>query len=312
MTQAGLRLWPRIVRHGEEVRRAARRRDWPEVRRQILAAPQEDWAMPLSGLRGVADVRPWLAGLIATEPEPALALLASGSCHIVWAWDAYTAAAKAAGRDIDHRRCPEFQERLRIAEAHLHEAIEREPTWAEPWHQLLFTARGLHVGPDAARERFETAVRLVPGHLGAHAQYLQQLTPKWGGSEEAAHHFAHAVTAGAPPGSPLGVLIAQAHLESMVARKGGALAYLRRPAVRRDLHEAAERSVRHPAYRRTAGWIWQHNVFAMAFALAGEREAARDMFRLLGGRISASPWSYLNAGPVRGYRQWRHRCGVWL
>ncbi|RKN39024.1 hypothetical protein D7294_22865 [Streptomyces hoynatensis] len=305
-----LRLRPRVVRDGEEVREAAQRRDWPAVRGQLLAAPEGHRAQLLRGLEGVEGVRPWLAEVSEAGEDRALALLASGSYHVWWAWEARTGAR---ARDVGAEQFRLFHERLRIAEEQLYEAAEREPGWAEPWHLLCQSGRGLQVGPTAAYARFEAAVRRVPEHLGAHAQYLQQVAAKWGGSDEEMHRFAHTAVAEAGPGTQLGALVPMAHLESWLERNDARFRYLRSAAVRKDLHEAADRSVRHPHYRKGADWVWQHNVFAMAFALAGEVRAARRMFRVLGGRVSPSPWHYLGGDAVRAYRRWRRLSGgAWL
>lgn len=303
------RVWPRVEQPGGEVAEAARRQDWPAVRDLLLAVPEGEWEPLLRGLGDGEGVREWLAEVIEKEPEPALALLVSASCHIHWAWEART---DTLATYVSAEQFRLFHERLRIAEEQLYEVAEREPAWAEPWHLLLITGRGLEVGPTPAYERFEAVVRRQPEHLGAHLQYLQQVAAKWGGSEEEMHHFAWTAMTGARPGSPLGVLVAVAHIESMLDRGGRPSHYFGQPTVRRALREAADRSVCHPDHRRGPDWAFEYNAFAMVFALGGETRAARQLFRALGGRVTESPWRYLSVGAVPAYRRWRHRCGVWF
>ena len=65
------------------------------------------------------------------------------------------------------------------------------------------------------------------------------------------------------------------------------------------LNEAADRSVRHPAFRRTHGWVRVTSTFAMAFALLDDRPAAAALFTALGDLGSDRPWDYLgDPGPT--------------
>jgi hypothetical protein len=113
----------------------------------------------------------------------------------------------------------------------------------------------------------------------------------------AMHAFAREAALRAPAGSPLGHLVAIAHLEHwMDLDHPDGDAYIQHPRVVEALHEAADRSVRHPHYRPRPGWTVQHNAFAMAFALAGDRRAAAYHFRAVGDVVTEFPWSYLG-GP---------------
>jgi hypothetical protein len=81
----------------------------------------------------------------------------------------------------------------------------------------------------------------------------------------------------------------------------GDIGYLMSSQVCDSLHTAADRSVRHPAYQKKPGWPYVHNVFAMAFDLAGERAAAAEQFEIIGDLVTESPWGYTYADPGQGY-----------
>ncbi|MEV8035765.1 hypothetical protein [Streptomyces sp. NPDC086182] len=122
------------------------------------------------------------------------------------------------------------------------------------------------------------------------------MCPKWGGSWEAAHGFARECLLGAPEGALNGGLVAEAHVEHWLdlssdgnARTG----YLRQAHVHAELVEAAERSVLHPSYRPTYGWVVIQGDFAALFSMIGDTARAAAHFRALGNLASEYPWSYL-------------------
>src|SRR5690349_2208850 len=146
------------------------------------------------------------------------------------------------------------------------------------------------MGLDHARYRYACLTAFDPHHLPGQSQLLQQLCPKWGGAWAEAQEFARTAMRAAPHGAHNAVLVADLHLEKWLDRRDAAR--LRSPRVRANLDEAADLSVRHPAFRRTLGWVAVVNSFAMAFGLAGERAAAKQMFAMLGPYASEFPWAY--------------------
>ncbi|MEV4947027.1 hypothetical protein [Streptomyces sp. NPDC053755] len=291
------------------VRQAAEAADWATVRDVLEARPEsEDRTELLWAVGDTADVEHWIAPVIEAEPDAALPRLVAGVRHVNWGWEARTGAR---AKDVSRRQFELFHERLRTAEQWLYDAAEREPQWTSPWHALQTSGRGLEVGQAVARRRFEATVRRDPHHLGAHQQQLQQVCDKWGGSHEGMHAFARESAFGAPGGTLLGQLVAIAHLEQWLSLDDGAdAAYMGRPEVRTSLREAADHSIRHPDFVRRGLWNQVFNTFAMAFALAGEREAARECFRVTDGRVSEFPWYYINGSdPAAAYRQQRSAAG---
>ncbi|MFG2873954.1 hypothetical protein ACGFYU_02945 [Streptomyces sp. NPDC048337] len=291
------------------VREAAAAADWSAVRAVLEARPESGDRTELLWAVGDTDgVERWIAGVLEAEPEAALPRLVAGIRHISWGWEARTSAR---AKDVSREQFEVFHARLRTAEEYLYEVAEREPLWTSPWYGLQITGRGLQVGQTTARRRFEATMRRDPGHLGAHQQQLQQVCDKWGGSHEEMHAFARASAFGAPAGTQLGQLVAIAHLEHWLSLDAGPdAAYMRRPEVTASLREAADHSFRHPDFVRDGGWIQVLNTFAMAFSLAGDRDAARECFGITDGRVTEFPWYYLNGSdPAAAYRKQRSSIG---
>ena len=76
--------------------------------------------------------------------------------------------------------------------------------------------------------------------------------------------------------------------------------------MRAELHEAAQRSVWHPAFRRGFGWVGTMSTFAAAFSLVGDEPAAASMFSALGPYAAQWPWTYLG-DPAQQIRAARSR-----
>ncbi len=278
------------------LREATARGDWPVVR-DVLArvTDPDDHAFYVDIASRVPGAEGWLSRVVAAEPESALALTLAGAQAVDWAWQG---RSSAPARDVSQEQFEVFSHRLKLAEEYLSGAVRLDPASTSAWCALVTVARGQELGIAEARQRFDQVVIRHPGHVRAHAQLLQQLCGKWGGSPEAMHEFARDSMMKVPPGSRLGYLVAMAHLEHWLSLDGEERdGYITADAVRAQLHEAADRSVRHPAYRRRPGWPVQHNTFAMAFSLAGEHRAAAEQFELIGDRVTDLPWLYLDRNP---------------
>ncbi|MFJ3581758.1 hypothetical protein ACIPPS_05920 [Streptomyces sp. NPDC090127] len=289
------------------VRQAAGTGDWGTVRTVLEArAESEDRTELLWAVGDTAGVERWIAPILEAETD-ALPRLVAGIRHISWGWEARTGAY---AQDVSQEQFEVFHTRLRTAERWLYEVAEREPGWTSPWYGLQMTGRGLQVGQSTARRRFEATVRRDPHHLGAHQQQLQQVCEKWSGSHEEMHSFARTAAFGAPAGTLLGQLVAIAHIEQWLSLDAGAdAAYMGRPEVTASLREAADHSYRHPDFVRRGGWLQVCNTFAMAFSLAGERDAARECFEATEGRVTEFPWYYIDADPAAAYRGQRSSTG---
>lgn len=291
------------------VRAAAAAADWDTVRAILVARPErEDRTELIRAVGDTARVERWITDVCEAEPESALPRVVAGMRYLGWGWEARTSARAT---QVSREQFEVFHDRLRTAERWLYEAAEIEPGWSSPWYGLQTTGRGLEVGRVVARRRFEATVRRDPHHVGAHAQQLQQVCDKWGGSHEEMHAFARASVFGAPGGTLLGGLVPDAHIEQWLSLDPGAdAAYMRRPEVAQSLREAAEHSYQHPDFVRRGSWTGLLNSFALAFSLAGDRDAARECFRATEGRVSEFPWIYVDSRePAAAYRKHRAAAG---
>jgi hypothetical protein len=219
------------------------------------------------------------------------ALLAAHYIALAWA-----ARTSARATQVSGSQFAVMHDQLRQAERLLIGITAREPANALAWSLRLTTALGLELGQSEARRRYDRLAAHHPYHLAGQRRFVQQLCPKWGGSWEAAHAFAHACRNVAPPGGSAGILVADVHLERWLelGRDRAAEQYLRRPEVHGEITEAAQTSVLHPAYRSRFGWISGHSAFAMLFSLIGDQPRAAVHFRALGDFASEIPWHYLD------------------
>jgi hypothetical protein len=275
------------------LRQAMTAGDWRTARALFgRAHDPEDLATFVDLAASVPGSEEWLPEVVRAEIQDTLPLLVYGARGIIWAWEARS--AKLA-RYVSKDQFQLFFERLQVAEDSLQGVVRREPDNVAGWYQLIIVARGLQLGLDEAGRRFEQVVARSPGHVHAHRVMLQQLCLKWGGSHEAMHAFARDAMLRAPAGSPLGELVATAHLEHWIylMRDKPMNRYLRSKEVLASLHEAADRSVRHPSYRPRRDWPNTHNMFALVFSLAGDRGAAAEQFKVIGDRATEFPWNYL-------------------
>lgn len=293
-----------------EVLGLSRAGNWHALRERLFAVA-DDGERLSTYVRRAADVPGvdrWMAPVLEAETDSPLVQLFAGAHHVTWAWEARTAAR---AKDVSREQFRVFHERLRTAERFLYDAVEGLPGSAAPWYFLQISGRGLEVGPEVARRRFEATVKRSPEHVGAHRQQLQQVCAKWGGSHEEMHAFARKAALEGRQGNPLGELVASAHVERWLDLPGGGAdtAYMRQPSVIAELHEAADHTVRHPDHGRGLHWIPAFNEFAMAFWLADERKAAAELFAELDGRASESPWQYVNGeNPAAVFRKARNDC----
>lgn len=290
---------------------------WAGIREQLAAAEDgEDLTFLLDGLRNLAGVERWTPLVLDTHPEDPFALLVSGARHVGWAWHARTGSdtptpAEATGSEeqLPASLRAVFRSRLETAERHLARAAELAPASPAPWYFLQASGHGLDLGPEIAERRFAAVTERAPGHLAAHRQRLRQLSPAAGGPYEPAHAFARDALLAAPAGSPLGELVALAHLDHWLDLGGDPdSVYLTSTSVLDSLHEAAARSVLHPDFAQRRDWPLTVNAFAMAFCLAGDQPTARHLFRILGDRPTEIPWRYLDPrSPVVPFLAWRSR-----
>lgn len=287
-----------------QLRMALEQRNWPWARDFLnTVTDPDDRAFYLSICADVPGVQDWIEQWVAAERHSTLPLLVRGAHAVYWAWEA-RGAARAEQTSSDQFQ--DFFGRLKLAENCLDEVVERDPDDTTAWTFLITSARGRQVDREDAQRRFTGVIRRHPTHRIAHLQMLQYLCKKWFGSHEEMFTFAREVVAKAPAGSPLGQLVASAHIEMWLDLPSGEdRDYMTRPDVRADLNAAADHTIRHPAYRPRPGWPQVHNTFAFAFALSGDRRAAVQQFEIIGNRVTEGPWDYYRRDPGTAFLELR-------
>lgn len=279
----------------------ANRRDWAGARAILAAHSGSELTVLLNELTGhTAGAYDWLRGRHREQEDDPLAWLVLGAATVSYAWKIRTGAR---ARHVSREQFARFHELLRAAEDYLYRAIELDPAESASWSQLVTSGRGLEVGPDIIRRRFEAVVARRPDHRHAHEQMLQGLCKKWSGSHEQMHAFADKALAG-PHYAMLAHLIPIAHLEHWLELDVGLerSEYMKGKAVRAQLEEAADLSIFQPERTVPFSPYYDANLFAMAFSLAGLDSEARRAFELTDGVVTKFPWQYGNGrDPVTFY-----------
>lgn len=274
---------------------AAARRDWETVRATLGRFEGEDrdelaWSLAWAGFEPA--VYGWLSQEPALKEDDAVARMLLGLVTVSYGW---SVRSGLRARYVSREQFKGFHALLREAEPHLYAAAELEPGWSGPWVGLIAAGRGLGVGLDVIRRRFETAVSREPASRLAHSQMLLPLCQKWYGSHELMHAFADEARLG-PHGADLAYLTARAHLEHALAlgSVGEQRAYLAQPRVRAELTQAAEMSVLRPGYANPRNPYADANLFAMVFSMGGLQTEARRAFELTAGVVTRVPWEQWN------------------
>jgi hypothetical protein len=267
-------------------------RDWPACRR-VLGAAAPAARTELIRLGGEEpELTGFLREVLAADPADSGAAALLG-CHLTAV--AWRVRSRARAQFVGRERFEAFHAGLREAEQVLIEASARDPHDPAVWTCRMPTARGLELGHSEARRRYDRLAALDPHHLPGQMQLLQQLCPKWGGDWARLNAFARESMLAAPPGAPNAVLVVEAHLEHWLEVVGAGMEDGRQylAGVHHQIVEAAQRSVRHPDFRRDVGWVRVVGTFAMAFSLLWDQQSAAPLFAMLGDFGSERPWDYL-------------------
>lgn len=288
---------------------ALRARDWLAVR--ALVDPKRP-ADRFGLLRKASDepgVEDFLRGVLARDPDDSAAAVLLGEHLIQRAW---TIRTGYRARHVSRDQFDRFHAVLREAEMVLVDSVAHRPDDPGLWASRLTTARGLELGRSESQRRYDRMAALDPHFLPGQLAMLQNLCPKWSGTWELVFAFARESAAAAPAGSPNHVLIADVHVErwvDMLQDHGAdaARAYLASAAVRDELDEAAQCSVRHPEFRHEYGWDIALSTFAFVFYQAGNLPAAASMFQALGSVGCEHPWRYLPGDAGETFRKARDR-----
>jgi hypothetical protein len=281
-TSAEEDMYPQVA----AVRTALRAEDWPGAQAQFDDQPA-DVRTRLIRFGAHREFRPFLQKTVADHPGDTAAVAMLGD---LMTKDAWAVRSNQRARHVSAEQFAQFHAMLAETERMLGESTAVDPTDPAVWVSRLVVARGLELGLSEARRRYARLADLDPHHLSGQSQLLQQLCPKWGGTFDELHAFAREAMRAAPAGAHNAVLVADAHLEHAIDESGQANRYL--SGIRGELMEAAERSVFHPAFQRTVGWVDVCQTFAFVLVLAGEKQAAARLFEATGPYIGNNPWQY--------------------
>ncbi len=272
-------------------------RDWPAVRKLLDTAEPVERDCLIQDRDENAGLEEFLRGVLREDPDDSTAGALLGQHLIHAAWEIRT---DARANNVSQQQFADFHRVLREAEIALIDAAARTPEDPAIWTARLTTARGLQLGQSEARRRYDRLAEVAPHHLPAQRQLLQQFCPKWSGTWEKVHTFAREAAGAVAPGALNAVLIAEVHMEHWGDFDNHAerAAYLRSEEVRSEVYEAARRSVWHPDFRRTHGWVSVMSTFAAVFALFDDMPAVASLFTALGDLATEWPWSYIGDAPT--------------
>ena len=232
---------------------------------------------------------------VEIDPDSHLARLSRGAYWVGHAWEARGAAFSEY---VEEDAWEVFFDRLRVAEDDLHQAAEMDPTDPVPWSHLLTSGRGLQVPKEELWIRYEEAQRRQPWLVETHMQLLQSLCAKWYGSDEESVDFAHTTDREAPPGAAARAVVPMAYIEVWLAMNSrddqDHDAYRGSSGVRKEIQEAADRSVFADGFSDDLPSVYALNVFAMGFYLFGDEDNAKRIVQRLGTRRTDFPWAYFN------------------
>ncbi|WP_327004258.1 hypothetical protein OHA72_55995 [Dactylosporangium sp. NBC_01737] len=291
-----------------------------ELRRLAADADRGDWpavAAFLGSLRGLDDVavacgqveerlsEQVLQRVPVSDPTGALAQTVRAVGIVLRGWNI---RGTGWARSVTAQQWAGFHEHLNRAEQLLIEVTARQPEQGYAWVERMIICRGISLGHDEARRRFDRLSLHHPHTYIGGFQLVQQLLPKWGGSWEKVDGFGAELLRTVPAGS-LGLLpVLAGHLERFTDAGSDAegAAYLRSPAVSAQIHQVADRTVRHPGFQGGYRHYTAHDYFAMLFSLMGDHAAAAPHFRALAGRRTPF-WNWYFDNPGTAYANLRDR-----
>jgi hypothetical protein len=276
------------------LRAALGRHDWPACRALLDAATPVDRSALIRTGAKEKGLEGFLRTVLDRDPADSTAGALLGHHLTAVGWAVRTGAR---AKNVSRAQFDGFHDWLRKAELVLIDAAARTPDDPAVWAARLPYARGLELGRSEARRRYDRLVAIDPHHLPGQMDFLQQLCPKWSGSWDLLHPFCREAMLATPPGSPHAMLVADGHIEHWLDLAQDDLnagrSYLASEPVRTELYDAAHRSVWHPEFQRTYGWLAALHSFAFVFSVLDDHRAAASLFTAIGNLGTEPPWHYL-------------------
>ena len=285
------------------LRAAIGARDWAAVRALYDPLGWDARQLLVFDAADQDGVERFLREVIERDPEDLVATTMYAVRTVVMGWNVRTTAR---AKDVSQRQFEIFFDHLRQAEEALMWVCARDPGNVVAWCERVVTARALQLGQSEARRRYDRLVEQVPHYLPAQTQLLQQLCPKWSGDFATMHAFARQCTQDAPGGAHNGMLVVDGHVEHWLDLEPGQDAeYLASEEVKADIRAAGERSVLHPDFQHTAGWVRTVSMLALGYSLIGDWSLAKRCFMELGPYADLRGWGYLGGGAAQAFVRYR-------
>ncbi|WP_232050501.1 hypothetical protein [Actinoplanes sp. OR16] len=286
------------------LRAALARRDWAGARAVLDSVTPADRTALIRTCGDEKDLEDFLRYVLRGDPRDGAAAALLGFHLTYLGWEIRSAAW---AKDVSEEQWAGFREHLRKAELVLIDAAAYNPGDPAVWTSRLLTARGLSLGIAEIRRRYDRLNAAVPHHLPGQMELCYSLEPKWFGSWEELHSFARDASLAALPGSPHGVLMAEAFFSRYGAADDDAerARLLQDQQLRSDLQQVAHHSVLHPRFNREYGWVRAVNAYAALFSVLGDQPNAARMFGLLGNLATVEPWAHSEEAALPKIRQAR-------
>jgi len=261
----------------------------------VVDAVGEHYVAKLAEAQRAAMLDAWV---VKTPGDP-LAYLARAQYHVDEAW-------KARGRGAASAVAPEamsrFERHMRATTADLERAAELDPGDPTPHYVLMSTAPGIHADRDAAREavvrHHREVVARAADHHAAHRRLVFLMSERWYGSHRESVELAKQLSATAPEGSELPLLVLSAHeyarsyLHFFTEDAAAAKAYTRRLEVDQDIDAAYARSLGSPRHQASDFTPYRRHEAALWFWVTGDRTRAKVELDKVGDAFDpdADPW----------------------
>jgi len=219
------------------------------------------------------------------DSDSYLPYLAEGNFFRSYAWDA---RGSSWARTVSEEDWKIFYERLHTGEKSLIRAFELNPTDPRAAASLIIIAKALSQGRSQMEKWFEKAMEADSQYYDAYVNKLTYLMPKWGGSREEMFAFARKSVKNSPNGSPVALLLADAHYEmaSRSADGGGKWAdYFKDPKVWNELQPLYEEYLMKHPYD-----VKERNYYAKVALFSERYEEAARQFKIIGDDFDMRCW----------------------
>ena len=247
---------------------------------------------------------------VEATPDDPLARLARAQYHIDAAWQV---RGRGRGETVKREAWQAFEQRMRAAEPDLVRAAELDATDPTPHYVLMGAAAGIHEGgaeKAAILRHHADVVARAPDHHLAHKRLVFMMSQRWHGSHAESIALAHELSATAPDGSELPMLVVIAHeyarsyLHFFAGDSPAAAAYVRRGNVVDDNATAYGRSLGSPKHAPTALTPYRRHEAALWFWVSDDRARCAHELALVGDAFDEGrdPW-HVSAERYRAIRK---------